>query len=199
MSNPERNRKRNTFARECMFMALKKLLNDKPLEEITISELVKTAGISRTTFYRNYHSLADILSDYFERYPFGAFSAESYSPENFSLEGRLRDSFQSLKDEQSLIESMLHSGLDMLIYKNYDKLIKGLCRDRAFDIGFRTDYELSAFVGMYFGICYDWICRGMKESVDEMVDVSYWIIHTHYKNDEFANPHRDNVYEPKLL
>lgn len=196
MANPEKNEQRNTFARECMFLALKRLLKQKPFEEITVSELIKVAGVSRTTFYRNYHSLAGILEDYLERYPFGAVSVESYSPEKFDLRGRLHDSFASLKEEQQLINSMLKSELDRLIYNNYDKLIKGTCRQRAFEIGFRSDYELSAFVGMYYGICYDWIRGGMKEEIDSMVDTAYRIIHTFYKNDEYAVPEQDNVYLP---
>ena len=193
MVTKEQNKQRNTFARECMFLALKKLLRQKNLQDITISELVKEAGVSRTTFYRNYHSLADIVEDYLTMYPFGACSSESYDSEHFDLRKRLYDSFVSLWEDRQLIYGLLNSGLDLLIYNNYDMLIKGMCRQRAFEIGFRTEYELSAFVGMYFAICYDWIRSGMKESIDEMVERSYRIIHTFYKNDEFAFPERDNT------
>ena len=179
-----------------MFLALKKLLKQKKLEDITVSELAEEAGISRTTFYRNYHSLNDIIEDYLERYPFGAGSPDSYSPENFALEKRLYDSFTSLKQEQQLLDSMLNSNLHIVIYNNYAKLIKGLCKGRASDIGFRTEYEQTAFVGIYFSLCYEWIRGGMQESIKEMVDICYSIIHTFYKNDQYAIPERDNIYIP---
>ena len=176
-----------------MFLALKQLLQQKNLQDITISELVREAGVSRTTFYRNYHSLADIVEDYLTKYPFGASSPESYDPGLFDLRARLRDSFESLWKDRALIYGLLNSGLELLLYRNYEALIKGLCRQRAFEIGFRTEYELSAFVGMYFSICYDWIRGGMKEPIEEMVETSYAIIHAFYKNDEYAIPERDNV------
>jgi hypothetical protein len=75
-------------------------------------------------------------------------------------------------------------------------MIKTVCKDRAFDIGFRTKYELTAFVGIYFSICREWIKGGMQESIEEMIDISYAIIHAHYKNDEYAIPYRDNIFLP---
>lgn len=154
--------------------------------------LVKEAGVSRTTFYRNYRSLVDIVEDYLTVYPFGAASTEPYEPDNFDLRERLYDSFLSLWAERQLIYGLMDAGFERLLYLNYDMLIKGLCRQRAFEIGFRTEYELSAFVGMYFAICFDWIRGGMQESIDDMVDISYNILHTFYKNDAFAFPEWDD-------
>ena len=192
------NRAKNTFAKECMLLALKRLLHEKSIEDITISELVEMAGISRTTFYRNYHSITDILADYYEMHPFGAMTAESYTPEKFDLPGRLRDSFESMLADKPMFMSLISSGMENLIYENYNRGIKTICRNRAFDIGFRTEYELTAFVGMYYAICYEWIKGGMKEDVDTMVDISYRIIHTFYKKDTQAKPERDDVYKPLI-
>lgn len=41
--------------------ALAFLIDEKEFSEITISELVKKAGIARSTFYRNYESKEDII------------------------------------------------------------------------------------------------------------------------------------------
>ena len=42
------------------------LLDEKPMDDITISELTQMAGISRMTFYRNYSCKEDILSEHFK-------------------------------------------------------------------------------------------------------------------------------------
>ena len=42
------------------------LLEEKPMDDITISELTQLAGISRMTFYRNYSCKEDILSEHFK-------------------------------------------------------------------------------------------------------------------------------------
>lgn len=186
----------HTFTKEVLFMALRRLLEEKSFDDISIKELTDTAGVSRTTFYRNYHSIEDVLMDYFRAHPFGAFSPEEYSPERFEFRSRIRDSLTELKQNYNMWRNLFDSNKDFLFYNIYDEMIKTVCRDRAFDIGFRTSYELSAFVGIYYAICRDWIRGGMQESIDEMIDISYRIMHTFYKNDEYAIPSRDNIYLP---
>ena len=51
-SNAESKR----ITRECIESALILLLENKSFADISISELVKRAGVSRTAFYRNYES-----------------------------------------------------------------------------------------------------------------------------------------------
>lgn len=170
------NQKKNTYARECMTIALKRLLMSKKLDDISVSELVATAGTSRSTFYRNYHSISDIFTDYFMQYPFGAVSADEYSREGFDLRRRLLASFTFLKKEQNFINGMLEANMALLIYDNFNTLMRGLYGPRLAEMGFRSHYEVSAAAGLYFGICYDWIRGGMKESVGEMADTSYKIL-----------------------
>ena len=54
----------NFFSRDCMVQALIQLLKTKSLSNITITELTERAGVSRMTYYRNYHSLDEIFSSY---------------------------------------------------------------------------------------------------------------------------------------
>lgn len=46
-----------------MDLALISLLKKKPFEYITISELCKTAGVNRSTFYLHYENIADLLAE----------------------------------------------------------------------------------------------------------------------------------------
>ncbi|GFG42699.1 TetR/AcrR family transcriptional regulator [Streptococcus canis] len=55
------NHEARQVARESMEIALMKLLENKPLRDITISELVTKEGVSRNAFYRNYGSKEAIL------------------------------------------------------------------------------------------------------------------------------------------
>lgn len=43
--------------------ALLKLLEKKPFEYITVSELCKEAGVNRSTFYMHYENTADLLNE----------------------------------------------------------------------------------------------------------------------------------------
>lgn len=65
--SPMSNEGRNTYVIEHITEALIKLLKDKPIGDITISELCDLAGIGRASFYRNFESKEDILCRYISR------------------------------------------------------------------------------------------------------------------------------------
>ncbi len=49
--------------RKALKQALLKLLDEKPLEEITIREIVAAAGVNYTTFFRHHTSKEELLDD----------------------------------------------------------------------------------------------------------------------------------------
>ncbi|MBF0777400.1 TetR/AcrR family transcriptional regulator [Streptococcus cuniculi] len=55
------NKESNQLTRESIETALLFLLEKKDMRQISISELVKKAGVSRNAFYRNYKSKEEIL------------------------------------------------------------------------------------------------------------------------------------------
>lgn len=61
------NQEMNQLTRESIETALLFLMEKKDLKQISISELVKKAGVSRNAFYRNYKSKEEILELYYER------------------------------------------------------------------------------------------------------------------------------------
>lgn len=61
------NKESNQLTRESIETALLFLLEKKDMAQISISELVKKAGVSRNAFYRNYKSKEEILEMAYER------------------------------------------------------------------------------------------------------------------------------------
>ena len=57
------NKESNQLTRECLQLALIHLMAEQPYEKITVSEIVRRAGVSRTAFYRNYTDKEDILHE----------------------------------------------------------------------------------------------------------------------------------------
>ena len=57
------NEEANKITKECILSALIILMSEKPFDKITITELVKRSGVSRTAFYRNFSSKEEVLSD----------------------------------------------------------------------------------------------------------------------------------------
>ncbi|HEP1795375.1 TPA: TetR/AcrR family transcriptional regulator [Streptococcus suis] len=63
----ESNKEANQLTKESLETALLFLLEKKELKQISVSELVRKAGVSRNAFYRNYKSKEEILEIYYER------------------------------------------------------------------------------------------------------------------------------------
>lgn len=55
------NAESNKITRMCIESALILLMKDSHISDITITDIVKKAGVSRTAYYRNYSSKEDIL------------------------------------------------------------------------------------------------------------------------------------------
>ena len=56
--------KRNRFTRQCIGESIIALMGNKAFEDITISDIVKKAGVSRMTFYHYFQSKTDALNSY---------------------------------------------------------------------------------------------------------------------------------------
>ena len=68
--SPFSNESRNAYVVEHLTSSMLELLKEKPINEISISELCGMAGVGRTSFYRNYKEKEDIIKAYVEHLHF---------------------------------------------------------------------------------------------------------------------------------
>ncbi|WP_234538269.1 TetR/AcrR family transcriptional regulator [Paenibacillus pseudetheri] len=61
------NKETNRLTREAICTALVFLIQEQPFNKITITDIVKRAGVSRTAYYNNYSSKQEILVDLVDR------------------------------------------------------------------------------------------------------------------------------------
>lgn len=160
--SPFSNEARNAYVIEHITDALLKLLGDKPLGDISISELCELAGIGRASFYRNFESKEDILLRYIHKI-FKEWTNEADKKENRPLSellGLLFMHFEKHRDFYSLLNER------KLIYLLKDVVI-GLC-------GPKPDNEkVEAYARAYvayalYGWIEVWFQRGMRETADEI-------------------------------
>ena len=155
----------NFFSRDCMVQALIQLLKTKSLSNITITELTERAGVSRMTYYRNYHSLDEIFSSYLKDL------VESYRQDvaTWPDKGNYNDS-----------RNMLHC---YEYFNHYKEFIACLVQTFALDDVCVLDtyytedkgqdfyYTLRAFSGSLYNIYVTWILEDSKESAEEIVSI----------------------------
>lgn len=92
--------KRNLRSKEAVKQTLIRLSARQPYPEITVRELCREAGVSRSAFYNNYHSTNDVLRE---------ISAEYME----KIRGRrlTRDFFEELTENGDVLKLLIETGV----------------------------------------------------------------------------------------
>ena len=152
----------NAFVRECITTALIQMLETHSYEDISITELVKKAGVGRVSFYRNFDSKDDVLRKHLG-----------------TLLEEWRKQYEGVKD-YNLVQAIFEH-----YYKNRELCIllykRGLSHISLESVkeacGAKPEQPnvvayTSAFIafGLY-GWIEEWFKRGMQETPEEMAQL----------------------------
>ena len=158
--SPMSNEGRNAYVVEQLTAALLELLKEKPLEEISISQLCGRAGVGRTSFYRNSQTKEDILRSHIYHL-FKEWTGRL--GDGAPLDRLILAMFTHFKKHRDFYALLNQRGLTGLL----KDVILELC-------GFRPDQEAKAAYASAFaayslyGWVEVWFRRGMRESAAEM-------------------------------
>ena len=155
------NEGRNAYVIEHITDVLIELLREKPIEEISISELCEQAGIGRASFYRNFNSKEDILRAYIHGL-FQDWTTKESKPLS-ELLGALFAHFENHRDFYELLNRR------NLIYLLKDVII-GLCGPQPGQS--KEEAYARAYVSYaLYGWIEVWFQRGMQESAEEIAEM----------------------------
>lgn len=163
--SPFSNEARNTYVLKHITATVLRLLKEKTLQEISISEIVNEAAVGRTSFYRNFETKEDVVKRYisalieqWER-EYKASGKDS----NAELYGSL---FKHLKDNADFYlllkeRNLMHLFLEALIEKSGPK---------------PEDNNVWAYTKSFiaygtYGWIEEWIARGMQEPAETMAEM----------------------------
>lgn len=163
MSNSESNK----VTREAICTAMLELLEKQDFDRITIMSIVKRAGVSRQSFYRNYTSKEDIIIE-IEDSLLHAFSESLYDKkyEN-NLRLWFKDFFIFIGKNKKYIAIMVKANLADVLFSKAPFIIEDW-------MGNKTDalhYFIIGNLGALKSVAIDWFEHGMKESPDEMSEI----------------------------
>lgn len=161
--------KKNTMTKECIFTALLLLMEQKPYEEITITDIAKKAGVSRMSYYRLYKSKEDILIQYsneiFEKCLEQIKSMERIDKFRFA-----QIIFITCRDHDRLIKGIFHAKLYEMIFRRFVSYCTYMA-EHVFGLDMKkaeTDYWIHGEAGKFCLLIFRWIENGMPESPEEM-------------------------------
>lgn len=157
----ERRHPANLLVRDCITKALFRLMKRKDYNDISISELVNTAGVSRNSFYRNYQSREDILRQYLADKTSAWWSGFTEQPDRYiHVIAEVFQHFLSMKEEINLI---YRAGLSWLLMEHIF-----LCGRQSLTGEVRNAYQTAFMSGGLWGLTNEWILKGMMETPEEM-------------------------------
>ena len=164
--------RKNTMTRECIFTALLILMEKKPYEEITITDIAKKAGVSRMSYYRLYKSKDDILIQYFNEV-FEALLEQAKKMGSISRYQFGLMIFKTSMENDRLLKAVLKAQLYELILRrlitfcNYlaEHIIHMDMNDK------RTGYWVYEEAGRFSLLLLCWVERELKETPEEMAHI----------------------------
>ena len=161
LSNEDSHRLTIESIEEAMLL----LLEETSLSKITITDIVKKAGVSRGAFYRNYTSKEDILHR----------TSMQYATATFLKMHAFRNDKNASNFWIGLFDyAMEHRSFYELIAKNDLSDIFIDCTKHLVDMAQIPEginkYSLSFMKGAVSSVFGDWIENGMKETPEEMAN-----------------------------
>ncbi|MGM9619338.1 MAG: TetR/AcrR family transcriptional regulator C-terminal domain-containing protein [Oscillospiraceae bacterium] len=151
-----------TYVQEQVTRALLSLMEQYPFEEITVTQVVRCAGVGRASFYRHYKSTGDVI-----RY---------YMTVLIRQWGR---EFEAAGDPDWALSLLRHyygqRDFYMLLYRcGLSHHMLAIIRET---VGVEAEtqnvpaYMKAWFAGALFGWIEEWIRRGMRETPEQMQEL----------------------------
>jgi probable dihydroxyacetone kinase regulator len=160
--------------KQALEASLKKVMLQKPLDKITISDITSDCGISRMAFYYHFKDIYDLVEwsclEDAKRALQGKKTYDTWQ------EGILQI-FEAVLENKPFILNAYHSVSreqieNYLFHLTYD-LLKAVVEEKT--AGMQIREEQKEFIANFYkysfvGIMLDWIKQGMKEDYSEIVD-----------------------------
>jgi AcrR family transcriptional regulator len=180
--------------------ALCELLEEKSLEQITVSELTQRAAINRSTFYLHYANIAEVFVE-METHLFSLYdeSLERYQaslkPEKASAPKGAKasfdiyeatyelflDTFNFIQDNEAFAPLVVNGGqenrlLTMILRTGHELFSHSLLYNGQDPNSWQMNYYIHFVVNGLVQVIKEWLAGGMKESTTDMARLANSLI-----------------------
>ncbi len=162
------------ITKNALATSLKKFLNYKTLDKITVKDIVEDCGVNRQTFYYHYQDIYSLVEWIFITE--GMKILEGKKTYDSWQEGFLRV-FYYVQENKPLVVNTFHSigrdHLERFLYNEVYKLLIDVVNEQA--EGMKVSEENKNFIADFYkyafvGIVMEWIRNGMREAPEEIID-----------------------------
>lgn len=156
------------------------LLQNKDIQEISVSDICKLANLNRSTFYANYldtYDLADRLKEELYQEVINIYSKER---ENQQHSYDFLKLFYHIKDNQLFYKTFFKLNYDN-DYKQFEEFINYDIFKQLYNDENELDYHITFFMSGFNSIIKKWLNNGCQESPEQINK----ILIDEYKNKSF--------------
>lgn len=169
--------KRSIQSSEWIYDALKKLMNDYNYHKITVTDIVNKANIGRTTFYRNFDTIDDVLKmrcdEKFSE--FRQYCIDYYKLNDMDDKSFLRPFLKYWYDNSEIIELLIKANRENIIKECLSKevqfFISASSASKNKIISSHLNYFIEMRVSNCISILTEWIKNNKNISPDELADI----------------------------
>jgi len=167
----------NIHVKQDMYRALLSLLERKKLSTITVSDITSEASVSRMSFYRNYNSIEDILTEHL-RDVVAEYKAEDIEgiieekEQVYYGKGYMIHCFKFFYQHHDFIDTLISCGMgDLFLAEITDYLIeKWVPEDNK---NRETVLKISAYAGSIYNMYREWGKTSFKELPEDIAFILY--------------------------
>ena len=153
------------------------LVRKEGYQGVSVADIVREAGVSRITFYRNFSSREDVMAQFIEGVSGEAREAVRQKLQEHSLRSYVELIFASVLPYSDVIRELYAANVGELILNAFNRYFLETPMDWE---GFRTGaYERSFLIGAIYNVMLEWIRGGGQETPAEMA-----VIFSHMINEK---------------
>ena len=149
------------YVKDYITESLLSLIKTSTLDKITITDIIKKAGVSRVSFYRNFTSKEDILNKYLTNVTDKFIESSNISFKNDNLETYFITLFTHLEKYKDFTYNLYKYNCLYLIEDQFRRIF--YMRNPEYD-----DYKKEFYIGGFFNIYRYWLINGCKETSKEI-------------------------------
>lgn len=165
--------KRAEKSAELIYQGLLDCLKHKTFDQITVSDLQKASGVARTTFYRAFDNISDVLywkCDLCFQEVLGSFTEEQFANEI----DMVYQYFAYWMNHKDILEFLMKINRYDIIYSCHMNAASKV--QKKFGAGLKiqgehSNYFLAIRTGFTLSILTAWLEGGSKESLDEIIAI----------------------------
>lgn len=165
----DRRKEANLRVKNSITSTLLSLMHEKSFSDISISELIRAAGVARVSFYRNYDSKEDVLltliDDVLEQFR----ETIEYAGENYYTCPNVRRSFEYFRKYGNFALDLYRFGYGSILLEKLNRFheeVAGTMPNSSIE-----KYNLYMYIGALFNTAIMWLQNGTRESEEDITRI----------------------------